>query len=109
MLFQEEIKYNIGCSLSAVSQSMTYLKNIGLIKAEKGEGRKKKYSIEFSKEKIKNALEKFIFFGLNPMINFLEEKENKIGNNETKEKTKNLRKMYSGFRDKFTKLTNNLE
>ena len=103
-LTQEQLKNELGCSLSAVSQAMNYLKNIGLIVSEKGEDRKKRYRIEFSKQRIKGAIEKFIFFGLNPMINFLDEKERKIKDNGLKQKAKAMRKAYAGFKEKFANL-----
>ena len=103
-LTQEELKEIIGCSLSAVSQAISFLKNLTLVAAEKGEGRKKFYKTACSEKNLSNILQNVLIFEIEPMINLLNEKEKSTSNSEIKEKTKNLKNIYLNAKGKLSKI-----
>jgi len=70
---QEQIKKELNCSLSSISQCLTLLEKSGLIKTAGKKGRKTIYKAETSIIKTKiNSLEIMLRTHIQPMIYFLE-------------------------------------
>lgn len=93
---QEQIKEEIGCSLSAVSQSLNILEKVGLIYVSGKSGRKNIYSAETSINKVKrNHMENILRFYVNPLCDLLSKRVDEISDKELKKKVTNLKNLYS--------------
>jgi DNA-binding transcriptional regulator GbsR (MarR family) len=93
---QEQIKEEVGCSLSAVSQSLNFLEKIGLIYISGKAERKNIYSAETCISKIKrNHMENALRFYINPVCDLLASRIEDISDKELKKKVANLKNFYS--------------
>lgn len=95
---QNELRKELSCSLSAVSQAMSVLENFGMIHITGKQGRKKIYSAEESFSKIKrNKMEAMLRFYINPMADLLSNRVDEVKSKETKAKVTELKNVYSNM------------
>jgi DNA-binding transcriptional regulator GbsR (MarR family) len=93
---QEQLKEELGCSLSAVSQSLTILEKVGLIHISGKTGRKNIYSAESSLQSMKkNHVENVLRFYIEPICSLLNSRVDDIKDKELKKKVIELRNFYS--------------
>ena len=93
---QDELKNELGCGLSSISQALSVLEGFGMVHISHKIGRKKVYSAEESASKIsRKKMEVVLEFYINPMINLLSNRMEDVSNKETKNKIKELKNMFS--------------
>lgn len=93
---QEELKKELNCALSSISQSLNMLEAFGLIQVSDKQGRKNVYSVERSFQKIhKKKMENALRLTIDPMASLLSARENLITNKDTKSRVKELKNVYS--------------
>jgi DNA-binding transcriptional regulator GbsR (MarR family) len=93
---QEQIKDELGCSLSSVSQSLNLLEKNGLIYISGKTGRKNIYSAESSAQKIKrNHIENVLRYYINPISDLLNSRADEIKDKELRKKVTELKNFYS--------------
>jgi DNA-binding transcriptional regulator GbsR (MarR family) len=93
---QEQLTEELGCSLSAVSQSLTILEKVGLIHISGKTGRKNIYSAESSLQNMKkNHVENVLRFYIEPICSLLNSRIDDIKDKELKKKVTELRNFYS--------------
>ncbi len=93
---QDDIKNDLGCSLSSVSQALSVLESFGMVHVSDKKGRKKVYRAEESFSKIKRKkMEVVMRFYINPMTDLLSSRIDDVSDKKTKAKVKELKNMYS--------------
>ncbi len=93
---QDELKKELSCSLSSISQSLKILENLGSVEISKKEGRKNVYSAQDSvKKTMKKRMGNIDRYLLDPMIQILNENESEIKNKELQSKIINMKKKCS--------------
>jgi len=95
-LTQSEIKKELNCSLSAVSQALKLLEKVGAVKETGKKGRQKLYTVEpslrqINKKKMELALNSIII----PINEHLENALKEAKDKELKEKIKKLKLKFS--------------
>jgi DNA-binding transcriptional regulator GbsR (MarR family) len=100
---QEQLKNELRCGLSTISQSLKLLEKLGLVNTFNKDGRKNIYCAENSFDKIKRKkLEAILLYAIDPMTSMLNNRIDLITNKETKNKAKELKdscsKMGTGIR-----------
>lgn len=89
---QEELRKELDCSLSAVSQSLNILEKLGSVYISDKSGRKKVYSANDSlKKTMKKRMDNLNRLFLQPMIDTINENEKLIHTKELKNKTNTLK------------------
>ncbi len=101
---QEQLKDELGSSLSSISQALTILEAFGFVKTEKSEkqGRKKLYSANI--EKSNNVLENLMRFNIQPLSALIESREKDVKDKEVKLKLKLLREHCNMCCDKIERM-----
>lgn len=93
---QDQIKKEIGSSLSQVSQSLHILESLGPVKKTDKKGRKSVYSAETSLKKIcRKKIETALRFYINPMHDLLSSREKEIKDKKLKKKVGSMKNKYS--------------
>lgn len=93
---QDELKKELKCGLSSVSQAINVLEKFSIIYISGKDGRRNVYSAEQSFKKIKRKkMEALLMFHIEPMKNLLDKRTEMINNKELKGKVKELKNMYS--------------
>jgi DNA-binding transcriptional regulator GbsR (MarR family) len=94
---QNELKKELKCGLSSISQAINVLEKFGIVYISGKDGRKNIYSAEKSFKTIKRKkMEALLMFHIDPMKNLLDKRIEMISNKELKDKVKELKNMYSG-------------
>jgi|GEM_PF-1771268 len=93
---QDELKKELKCGLSSISQAINTLEKFGLICVSGKKGRKNVYSAEKSFNKIKRKkIEAILRFHVEPMANLLNSKMDSVSDKDLKERMKELKNAYS--------------
>lgn len=93
---QEDIKNELNCSISSVSQSLSFLEKVGMIYASGKIGRKNVYSAELDIKKVKrNQMENALRFYINPMQDLLSSRISMIKDKELKNKINHMKGFLS--------------
>jgi len=92
---QNQIKKELDCALGTISDALSKLENYGVIFVSGKEGRKNIYSASFSqKKKMRAMCETALYMHVNPMIELLNDRVDKIKNKEFKQKAKDMKSKY---------------
>lgn len=93
---QEQLKEELNCSLSMISQSLNLLEKLGLVNTYNKQGRKNIYCAETSFDKIKRKkMELILVYCIEPLVNIMNSRIDQINNKETKTKVKEIKDAYS--------------
>jgi DNA-binding transcriptional regulator GbsR (MarR family) len=92
---QDELKIDISCANSIISQSLAVLENCGAVKVVGKDGRKNKYAavIEF-KDILHTVLKNKIIFQIDPFLDVVDKNYGEIKDEETRKKVEGLRKRF---------------
>ena len=93
---QDELRKELGCGLSSISQALTTLENLGLVYISDKNGRKKIYRAESSFKTIRrNKMERLLHYYIEPVSKMLDSRADQVSDKTIKEKIKNLKSEFS--------------
>jgi len=95
---QEQLKQRVKCGTSTISQALTTLHRLGMVKIAGKNGRTKIYEAETSAHMMtRKKLENMLRFQVHPMTEFLNASMPSLSTKETKLKVKALQQQYTGL------------
>ena len=91
---QDQLKEEIGCSNSRISESLTVFEKFGIVKISGKDGRKNVYSaVTSTKEILKKAMRNKMEYEFNPFLEVVKDNYDSIENKERKERVSKLKKQ----------------
>ncbi|MBW2992532.1 hypothetical protein KY345_04915 [Candidatus Woesearchaeota archaeon] len=92
---QDDLKKEIKCSLSSISQALSLLEKTGMVYVSGKVGRKNVYSAELDVKKVKRKqMENALRFYVNPMYDLLSSRVSMIKDKELKDKVSNMKGFF---------------